>query len=131
MSDDKRLLVVAPEAPWPATHGGRVDIWKRYEGLAAEGWSLALLFWSKSEARSIALNCSGFLAVSRTGFSGCGELGSRFGTRTSVSMRPRILKFPYLLTECSIPLATMWTSPTWPLVRLRWLPIVPRASRQS
>jgi glycosyltransferase involved in cell wall biosynthesis len=47
MSDDKRLLVVAPEAPWPTTHGGRVDIWNRYEGLVAEGWSLALLFWSR------------------------------------------------------------------------------------
>jgi hypothetical protein len=45
----KTLLVVAPEAPWPATHGGRVDVWNRYLGLKREGWNLALVFWSHNE----------------------------------------------------------------------------------
>lgn len=44
--DERRLLVVAPEMPWPANHGARVDMWHRYLGLKQNGWSLALVGWS-------------------------------------------------------------------------------------
>lgn len=47
--DRHRLLVVAPEMPWPANHGARVDIWHRYLGLKQKGWSLALVGWTGAE----------------------------------------------------------------------------------
>lgn len=54
VSDKKRLLVIANEAPWPANHGARVDQWSRYSGLKALGWELALLTWSTKGAEPTA-----------------------------------------------------------------------------
>lgn len=44
-----RLLVVAPEMPWPANHGARVDMWHRYLGLRRQGWALVLICWARTQ----------------------------------------------------------------------------------
>lgn len=46
--DRKRLLVFANELPLPTNHGARIDIWHRYAGLRASGWSLGLVCWRRS-----------------------------------------------------------------------------------
>jgi len=40
-----RLLVVAQEFPYPPTHGGRVDVWRRLLALKHCGAQLALVCW--------------------------------------------------------------------------------------
>lgn len=42
-----RLTVVAVEIPYPANHGGRIDIWRRVKALRALGVDVQLIFWSK------------------------------------------------------------------------------------
>ncbi|MDP3405213.1 MAG: glycosyltransferase [Brevundimonas sp.] len=44
-SSGSRALVVCQEPPWPTSHGARVDIWNRYDGLVREGWSVGLICW--------------------------------------------------------------------------------------
>ena len=39
------LVVVAPEFPYPPTHGGRADVWRRLRALKALGAKLALVCW--------------------------------------------------------------------------------------
>jgi hypothetical protein len=39
---------VAPELPWPANHGARVDMWSRYLGLRRHSWALALICWRRA-----------------------------------------------------------------------------------
>lgn len=45
-----RILVVSTELPYPATHGGRVDIWSRLQALAAAGAQLHLVCWANQFA---------------------------------------------------------------------------------
>lgn len=40
-----RFLYVSQEAPYPPTHGGRVDIWRRIRGLHELGHSIDLVTW--------------------------------------------------------------------------------------
>lgn len=40
-----RALVVCQEPPWPTSHGARVDIWNRYDGLTREGWNVGVICW--------------------------------------------------------------------------------------
>lgn len=41
-----RLLIVAHEAPYPPTHGGRADMWRRIRALRAQGHSLMVVAWT-------------------------------------------------------------------------------------
>lgn len=41
-----KLIVIANEAPYPANHGGRVDVWHRICALKAAGAEIFLIFWS-------------------------------------------------------------------------------------
>lgn len=38
-----RLVVLAPDVPWPANRGGRADIWRRLQALRAQGAAVFLL----------------------------------------------------------------------------------------
>lgn len=40
-----RLLLITNEAPFPANHGGRVDVWRRLRALRAQGFEVFLVFW--------------------------------------------------------------------------------------
>lgn len=40
-----RLVVVTNEPPFPANHGGRVDVWRRLRALHAQGVEIFLVFW--------------------------------------------------------------------------------------
>ncbi len=42
---NRKLLVIANEAPYPPNHGGRVDQWSRDQWLKSQGWSLDLVAW--------------------------------------------------------------------------------------
>lgn len=41
-----RLVLICNEAPFPATHGGRVDVWRRLCAMRAAGADILLVFWS-------------------------------------------------------------------------------------
>ncbi|WP_323506363.1 glycosyltransferase [Glaciimonas sp. Gout2] len=41
-----RLIFICNEAPYPANHGGRVDVWRRLCALKAAGVEIFLVFWS-------------------------------------------------------------------------------------
>ena len=41
-----RLVLICNEAPYPATHGGRVDVWRRLCAMRAAGAEIFLVFWS-------------------------------------------------------------------------------------
>jgi hypothetical protein len=41
-----RLVLICNEAPFPATHGGRVDVWRRLCAMRAAGAEIFLVFWS-------------------------------------------------------------------------------------
>jgi polysaccharide biosynthesis protein PslH len=40
-----RLTIITNETPFPAIHGGRVDVWRRMQAFAAEGVKMQLIFW--------------------------------------------------------------------------------------
>lgn len=40
-----RLVFICNEAPFPATHGGRVDVWRRLCAMHAAGAEIFLVFW--------------------------------------------------------------------------------------
>jgi len=43
-----RLAIVAPEAPFPPTHGGKVDMWRRIKSFADHGVRVILITWCTS-----------------------------------------------------------------------------------
>jgi hypothetical protein len=43
-----KITVVALESPFPAIHGGRVDIWRRIQVLSELGVSIQLVYWAKT-----------------------------------------------------------------------------------
>ena len=45
-----RLVLICNEAPFPATHGGRVDVWRRLCAMRAAGADILLVFWSGDRA---------------------------------------------------------------------------------
>lgn len=47
-SSNLSVLVVAHDCPYPANHGGRVDMWSRLQQLNAKGVQIVLLSWSNS-----------------------------------------------------------------------------------
>ncbi|WP_425992864.1 glycosyltransferase [Brevundimonas sp. TWP2-3-2] len=55
--------MVAPEPPWPSTHGGRVDTWNRCDGLSREGWSVGLICWSDEPRDAAAKAAKNFSRV--------------------------------------------------------------------
>jgi glycosyltransferase involved in cell wall biosynthesis len=46
----KRLLMVVPDFPYPANHGGRVDIWGRLKALAQLGYTIDLAIAARGMA---------------------------------------------------------------------------------
>lgn len=44
-SSSLRLLVVYHELPYPVNHGGRLDVWRRLQALAAQGVQIHLVCW--------------------------------------------------------------------------------------
>ncbi|TAD80710.1 MAG: glycosyltransferase [Oscillatoriales cyanobacterium] len=52
-----RLTVIAVEIPYPANHGGRIDIWRRIKALRALGVEVQLIFWSRQppDAATVAM----------------------------------------------------------------------------
>lgn len=40
-----KLTIVTDEKPFPAIHGGRVDVWRRLQAFAAEGVKIQLVYW--------------------------------------------------------------------------------------
>lgn len=47
-STELRLAVIAQEIPYPPTHGGRVDMWRRLQAFARAGVRVQLFYWSES-----------------------------------------------------------------------------------
>lgn len=43
-----RLAVIAQEIPYPPTHGGRVDMWRRLQAFARAGVRIQLFYWSET-----------------------------------------------------------------------------------
>lgn len=50
MKDGSRLILVCQESPWPARHGGTVDMLRRLKALHAAGVRVFLIAWSESPA---------------------------------------------------------------------------------
>lgn len=44
-----RMTILAMELPYPANHGGRVDIWRRIKALKRLGVQVQLIGWSRTE----------------------------------------------------------------------------------
>jgi len=44
----ERILVVCNDPPYPAIHGGRMDIWNRIKGFAKIGLRIQLIYWYDS-----------------------------------------------------------------------------------
>ncbi len=42
-----KMTIVAMEIPYPPTHGGRVDVWRRVKMLAEQGIAIQLICWSR------------------------------------------------------------------------------------
>lgn len=56
--------MVCQEPPWPTTHGGRVDVWNRYDGLVREGWTAGVVCWADAtDAQARADADAGFKGV--------------------------------------------------------------------
>jgi hypothetical protein len=54
-SRELRLAVVAQEIPYPPTHGGRVDMWRRLKAFARAGVRIQLFYWSETPPDAEAL----------------------------------------------------------------------------
>lgn len=61
-----RLTVVAQEIPYPPTHGGRVDMWRRLEAFVRAGVRTQLIYWSAEAPDDEAL-----AAIARVSESSC------------------------------------------------------------
>ncbi len=46
-----KLTIISNETPFPAIHGGRVDVWRRIQAFAAEGVKMQLVFWHGEKDR--------------------------------------------------------------------------------
>jgi hypothetical protein len=44
-----RICIIANEVPFPPTHGGQVDVWRRIEGLLRAGVKVCLIAWAYSD----------------------------------------------------------------------------------
>lgn len=56
MTEEMRLIVVCQESPWPARHGGTVDMLRRLQALHAAGVRVFLITWSESPSDSEAIS---------------------------------------------------------------------------
>lgn len=50
-----RLTLIAQEIPYPPTHGGRVDMWRRMQAFARAGVKLQLIYWSEQPPEPVTL----------------------------------------------------------------------------
>ncbi|MEM7793148.1 MAG: glycosyltransferase family 4 protein [Cyanobacteria bacterium P01_C01_bin.118] len=71
-----KITVVALESPFPAIHGGRVDIWRRLQVLSELGVSIQLVYWAKTQLNledeqklANVVNTSHMLKLNGTSFS--------------------------------------------------------------
>lgn len=85
---ESRALVVCQEPPWPTSHGARVDIWNRYDGLVREGWSVGLICWRDGP---------GTQADADTGFNGVFDpVWVLDKPRSPVALLARLARLSYL-----------------------------------
>lgn len=50
------IVIIANEFPYPPTHGGKVDVWRRICALKALGTKICLIAWADSEATQDAVS---------------------------------------------------------------------------
>ena len=48
-----KIVLICNEPPFPATHGGRVDVWRRLCAMRAAGVDIFLIFWSGDRLNDI------------------------------------------------------------------------------
>lgn len=84
-----RLTIITNETPFPAIHGGRVDVWRRMQAFAAAGVKMQLIFWygEKDRPDESALSKLDSLCESVLAFPILSSWPARFGYLTKLGSR--------------------------------------------